>query len=261
MKTASRADVASSFTILKGSLIEESYSFLHSWDARNSREKNIQSWKDQNEIGAKSFTWLRDVAFVMNRRFDPNGKDLPLRVLAAGRIALDEWRPILLWHITRDEFVLRDFLISWLYPAFTDGVYRVTAQDLYKHLHSLASRGGLVGRKWSDSTIDRVAHSLLVIVRDFGLMKGSVYREFASYHIPERSLLYLLHAIRDQVTTPSRVLNSPDWRMFLIRPSDLEHELLRLHQFQQIRYEVAGSIVELALPCATALEYAERMVR
>lgn len=261
MKAAARADIASSFTILKGSLIEESYSFLSRWDPRKSREENIQTWKDQNEIGAKSLTWLRDVAFVMSRRFDPNGKDLPLRMLAAGGLALDEWKPILLWHITRDEFVLRDFLINWLYPAFANGVYRVTAQDLYKHLNSLGSRGGLVGRQWSDTTIDRVAHSLLVMVRDFGFMRGSAHREFASYHIPERSLLYLLHAIRDQVTTPSKVLNSPDWRMFLMRPSDLEHELLRLHQFQQIRYEVAGSIVELALPCATSLEYAERMVR
>jgi hypothetical protein len=261
MKAVSRADVASSFTILKGSLIEESFSFLSRWDPRMSREENIQRWKNENEIGAKSFTWMRDVAFVMSRRFDPDGKDLPLRVLAAGQIALDEWKPILLWHITRDEFVFRDFLVNWLYPAFTDGVYRVTAQDLYKHLQSLGSRGGLVGRQWSETTTDRVAHSLLVMIRDFGLMTGSVQREFVSYHLPERSLVYLLHAIRDQVTTPSKVLNSTDWRMFLMRPSDLEHELLRLHQFHQIRYEVAGSIVELALPCMSAHEYAERMVK
>jgi hypothetical protein len=260
MTAASRADVASSFTILKGALIEESYSFLSSWDPRIPREENITRWKDGNAIGAKSFTWLRDVAFVMSRRFDPNGKDSPLRVLAAGGLALDDWKPILLWHITRDEFVLRDFLINWLYPAFVEGAYRIRAEDLYEHLSSLRSRGGTLGRQWSETTVDRVAHSLLVIAREFGLMTGAVHREFASYHLPEESLIYLLHAIREQVTSPSKVLNSLDWRMFLMRPADVEHELLRLHQFKKLGYEVAGSLVELTLPCATSLEYAARMV-
>ena len=36
--------------------------------------------------------------------------------------------------------------------------------------------------------------------------------------------------------------------------------LLRLHQYRKLDYHVAGSIVELTLPCASACEYAERMV-
>ncbi len=43
-------------------------------------------------------------------------------------------------------------------------------------------------------------------------------------------------------------------------PSDVERELLRLHQFRKVDYQVAGSIVQLTLPCANACEYAERMV-
>ena len=48
--------------------------------------------------------------------------------------------------------------------------------------------------------------------------------------------------------------------MFLMRPADVERELLRLHQFRKLDYQVAGSLVQLALPCASAREYAERMV-
>jgi hypothetical protein len=261
MRTASRADVASSFTVLKGSLIEESYSFLSSWDSRRTREENINRWKDRNVIGAKSLTWLRDVAFVMSRRFDPSGKDLSLHVLATHGIPLDEWKPLLLWHITRDEFVFRDFLVNWLFPAFVDGVYRVRAEDLYEHLSSLSNRGGQLGRPWSETTVDRVAHSLLVMVKDFGLMSGTSQRQFVSYHLPERSFVYLLHAIREQVGNPRDVLDSPDWRMFLMRPLEVEQEILRLHQYKKLGYEVAGSLVALTLPCVTSLEYAETMVR
>ncbi len=95
---------------------------------------------------------------------------------------------------------------------------------------------------------------------DFGLLRGSVVKEFASFHLPERSFLYLLHAMRDENPSPSRLISSPEWRLFLMRPADVEHELLRLHQFKKLEYQVAGSLVQLSLPCANTREYAERMV-
>jgi len=257
---ADRSRVASSFTILKGSLIEESYSFLATWDEQATREQNIGRWKEANPTGAKTLTWLRDVGFVMSRRFDPAGRDRPLQILAAGGTPMEEWKPILLWHITRDEFILRDFLTNWLFQAFVDGIYRVSAEDLYRHLSSIATRGAVVGRQWSETTVDRVAHSLLVMSRDFGLMTGASAREFTPYHLPERSFLYLLHALRDAGASPSRIVTAPDWRLFMMRPDDVERELLRLHQFKKVGYEVAGSLVALTLPSATSLEYAKAMV-
>ena len=69
-----------------------------------------------------------------------------------------------------------------------------------------------------------------------------------------------LHALRDENLSPSKAIDAPDWRMFLMRPADVEHELLRLHQFRKLEYQVAGSLVALSLPCANACEYAKRMV-
>jgi hypothetical protein len=260
VKSVSRAHVASSFTILKGALIEESYSYLADWDSTRSREDNLSSWKDRNPIGARSNAWLRDVAFVMSRRFDPNGKDRPLQVLARGGLPLDEWKPILLWHITRDEFILRDFLINWLFPSFVDGVYQMRAENVYVHLKTIGRRGATLGKEWSETTVDRVAHALLVIAKDFGFLVGSAAKEFTSYHLPERSFMYLLHVLRECNPNPNKILTAEDWRMFLMRPDDIEQELLRLHQFRKLHYEAAGSIVQLTLPSASAREYAERMV-
>jgi hypothetical protein len=66
--------------------------------------------------------------------------------------------------------------------------------------------------------------------------------------------------LRDEKLSPSKFVGSPDWRMFLMRPGDVEHELLRLHQFRKLEYQVAGSLVQLSLPCTSSREYAERMV-
>jgi hypothetical protein len=173
---------------------------------------------------------------------------------------MEEWKPLLLWHITRDEFLLRDFLQDWLFPAFVSGVFRVRAEDLYGHLTTLRDRGGVSEHAWSEATLKRVAVGLLKMATDFGLLRGSVIREFASYHLPERSFVYLLHAIRDEMHSPRKVIDAADWRMFLMRPAEVEQELLRLHQYRKLDYQVAGSLVQLALPCASSAEYAERMV-
>ncbi|MGH7746410.1 MAG: BrxA family protein, partial [Candidatus Dormibacteria bacterium] len=113
---------------------------------------------------------------------------------------------------------------------------------------------------WSEATLRRVAAGLLKMAADFGLLVGSAVKEFASYHLSERSFLYLLHAIRDERHSPRRVIDAPDWRMYLMSPADVERELLRLHQYRKLDYQVAGSLVQLTLPCSSACQYAERAV-
>ena len=260
MTAPSRAGVVSSFTVIKGALIEESYAVLAGWDFAASKKANLDRLRLDNFVGARSETWLRDVAKVMNRRFDPGGRDKALAVLAKGNCSLDEWKPVLLWHITRDEFLLRDFLRTWLFAAFDSGTFRIRPEDVLEYLASVGSRGGQVEHVWSDETSHRVATGLLKMAVDFGLLTGSVVKEFASHHLPERSFLYLLHAMRDEKGSPNKAVGSHDWRMYLMRPGDVERELLHLHQFRKLGYHVAGSLVELSLPCGSALEYAERMV-
>jgi hypothetical protein len=260
MPDRARAGIVSSFTIIKGAMIEESYAFLAQWEPGRTKAENLRRFKAGNVVGARTVTWLRDVAFVMSRRFDSEGRDHPLALLAKHGCDLEVWKPLLLWHMTRDEFLLRDFLAGWLFPAHEAGAYRIRPEDLQPYLLSLRKRGGVTKHAWSENTLKRVAAGLLRIAADFGLLAGTMHREFAGYHLPELSFLYLLHALRDVEPNPRKVIESPDWRLFLMRPSDVEHELLRLHQFRKLGYEVAGSLVELLLPCASSREYAERMV-
>jgi hypothetical protein len=260
MKLSSRANIVSSFTIIKGTMIEETYAVFAAWDFTRTKRENLDRLRSENFIGASSTTWLRDVAKVLNRRFDPDGRDRALVILAKNGCKIEEWKPICLWHITRDEFLLRDFLQNWLFPSYKAGTFRLGPEELHDYLRDIAKRGGTTEHSWSLMTLNRVAAGLLKMAADFGLLRGSVVKEFASYHLPERSFLYLLYAMRDEIHSPRKVLESKDWRMFLMTPADVERELLLLHQYRKLDYHVAGSIVELALPYASASEYAERMV-
>lgn len=240
-------------------MIDETYAVFAAWDFAQSKRENLDRLREENFVGASSATWLRDVAKVLNRRFDPAGRDRPLVVLAKRGLPVEEWKPLLLWHMTRDEFLVRDFLEAWLFAAYESGFFKIQTEDIESYLREIGKRGGITEHAWSEQTIKRVAAGLLKMAVDFGLLRGSVAKEFVSFHLPERSFLYLLHAMRDEKLSPSKLISSIDWRMFLMRPADVEHELLRLHQYRKLDYQVAGSLVQLSLPYTSAREYAERM--
>ena len=181
-------------------------------------------------------------------------------LLAKAGVEREIWRPLLLWHMTRDEFLLRDFLINWLFGEYEGGVYRVRVDDVLAYLEDIERRGLTSGGSgWSDPTRKRVAAGLVGIAADFGLLRGSATKEFAGLHLRDESLLYLLHAVRDQEGSSAGMLAIPDWRMFLVTASDLERELLRLHQFKRLEFHRAGSLVDLALPFDSLLAYAESL--
>jgi hypothetical protein len=260
MNAGSRANVVSSFTIIKGAMIDETYAVFAAWDLERSKRENLDRLRAENFIGAKSATWLRDVAKVLNRRFDPAGRDRPLVLLAKRGLSVDEWKPLLLWHMTRDEFLVRDFIENWLFTAYDSGAFRVLNDDVERYLGGVSMRGGTTEHVWSEQTTKRVSAGLLKLATDFGFLRGAVAKEFVSFHLPERSFLYLLHAMRDEQQSASLVVASQEWRLFLMRSADVERELLRLHQYRKLEYQVAGSLVQLTLPCRSAGEYAERMV-
>jgi hypothetical protein len=258
MAAEARASVVSSFTIIKGSMIEETYVVFRNWDFDQTREQNLAAMKETNSIGATSANWLRDVYKVLHRRFEPNGRDRALVELAKHGSSYDVFKPVLLWHMTRDEFLVRDFLSNWLFPLYQEGALRVRVEELLPYLEGLHTKG-LTEAPWKKTTMSRVASGLLRMAVDFGLMSGTLAREFSSYHMPEEAFIYLLHAMSEVQPNAHAVVHSPDWRMFLMDTTDVERELFRLHQYRRVHYEVAGTLAQLTLPCASARDFVEEL--
>jgi hypothetical protein len=261
MIVALRQHVVSSFTVIKGAMIPETYEVLNRWDFELTKKQNLDFLRDENYIGAQSTNWLRDVAKVLNRRLDPEGRDRPLAVLAKGGFPIEEFKPILLWHITRDEFLFRDFIENWLFDAYKGGIYRIRPEDLHEYLATISTRGGQTEHDWSASTLERVATGLLKMAADFGLLTDGLVKEFAHYHVPERSLTYLIRAVLEhEAGSPRRMLDSAEWRLFLMQEDDVVNELLRLHQYREVEFEAAGSLVQLSMRLESPLLYAEELV-
>lgn len=245
--------------ILKGALISETYTLFAMWDFGLSTTDNFERFYSTNAMGSKTTAWLHHVGRVLRQRFIPEGRDRALVELAQKNCELEIWKPLLLWHISKDEGLLRAFLVEWLFTAYEKKTEPLRGVMLHQFLLNYGKRIGM-REPWAESTIARIGAGLLRMAADFGLLRGVRDKEFASYQLPERSFLYLLHAMRDEQQSPAKLLDASDWHMFLMRARDVERELLRLHQFRMVEYQVAGSIMQLSLPCSTSLEYAERMV-
>lgn len=259
----SRAAVVSSFTVIKGSQLDATYDAFTHWELGTSKKVNLDHLKTNDPLGAGTANWWRDLAKTINRRFDTEGRDRILIEMAKAGVSRDIWRPAVLWHMTRDEFLVRDFLTQWLYEQHTAGTWRVRTEDVVPYLNQLHTREGIeIKEVWSPSTTGRVASGLLRMAVDFGLMTGTLTREFVSYCLPDEALLYLLHAASEAEPNPHRMVHAEDWRMYLMAPGDVQRELFRLHQLGCLRYEVAGSIAELRLPYSSAVAYAhEELIR
>ena len=259
--TEARASVVSSFTIIKGSLIDETYEAFAAWDFSQSKLENLQRLERDHAFGALSRNWSRDVRKVLNRRYDPEGRDRPIVELAQRGCERALWHPLLLWHMTRDEFLVRDFLVNWLHAQYEAGAYRLETADVAAYLETLAAKPDIEwSGEWSATTRDRVATGLLRIAADFGLLTQGAVKEFASYHLPDDSFLYLLHALSAEEGNARRLIDAEDWRMYLMAAEDVEREILRLHQFNRLGYEVAGSLARLDLPADSPAAYARELV-
>ena len=169
--------------------------------------------------------------------------------------AIVGWRPVQLWHISRKDELLREFLANWAFGRREQGIVVLTVDSVVEYLHTLVKgRLGSVD-SWKDNTYRRVASGLLKTATEFNLLRGHTNKEFEAYRLPERSMMYLIHALMEREDSTRKVIEAEDWRLFLMKPNEVEEELLRLHQYGKLRFERAGSFLELTLPCETTDEY------
>ncbi|MES9819576.1 MAG: BrxA family protein [Candidatus Thiodiazotropha sp.] len=244
--------------IRKGALLEDTHRVFLEWELTKSFEENLSRARDLNTPAADNQGWLKEVVATMSSRWRSEPR-LTTLIQLAQRANFDIWRPCVLWHIGQVDELYYRFATEWLFGEYEAGAYQLRTADVMPFVEKLTSSRAAGKKGLSEYGLKRAARDLLRMAADFGLMKGSAVREFTSYHLPEESFLYLLHTLYEVHGNARDVVHSPDWRLFLMSTADVERELFRLHQFRKLRYEVAGSLVELTLPCRSVAAFVEEM--
>jgi len=244
--------------IRKGALLEDTHRVFLEWDIAKPFEENLNRARELNTPGADNQSWLKEVVATISSRWR-HEPQLPAIVLLAKRASISVWRPCVLWHIGRVDELYYRFATEWLFDEYEAGAYRLRTADVLPFVEKITASRAAEKKGLSEYGLKRAGRDLLRMATDFGLLKGSAVREFNSYHLPEESFIYLLHVMYEVHGNARDVVQSPNWRLFLMSTADVERELFRLHQFRKLRYEVAGSLVDLTLPCISAAAFVEEM--
>jgi len=243
----------------KGPLVEETYTAFAQWDLTQSIRSNLHDIKGKNVVGAGNEKWLKEITRTLSSRFTHEEDLIPLVILARGGCDLETWKPCLLWHIGNTDALYYQFATRWLFDAYRAGGYSLRSGDVVPFVRKITDGRIASGGKLTDNGARTAANDLLRMATVFGLLSGRTQRQFESFHLSDECFLYILHAIKDSEPNARRIVQSSDWRIFLMESSDVERELFRLHQYRKLEYEVAGSLAQLNPPCRSLIEYAKEM--
>jgi hypothetical protein len=242
----------------KGALVEETYVAFKHFDLGATWSENLHRVRETNAIGAPNQAWLREVLVTISSRFGLNDDYLPLVRLAQANFPLDKWRSCLLWHIGHTDLLFYRFATDWLFEEFLRGTYSIRSEALAPFVSTITTRRG---EHLSEYGRKRAARDLLLMAADLGLLTGKAVKHFTAFHLPEESLLYVLYAIREREPNARSMIESPEWRLFLLAPADVEREILNLHQYRKLHYETAGTLSQLSLPQANLSDYIDHLTK
>jgi Putative inner membrane protein (DUF1819) len=245
----------------KGVLIHEARAILAGWVAEDAVPENIDRASSSPDLLSGSESWRREILASVRARLGRfHAKEIAaLAAVARSRVDTNAWTACWYWHCAHSDPLYMAFVQGWLYPGFTAGVHRIRTEHVQPFVVTQVERLRPEGGQLSDYGTKRLARDLLRMATECGLLTGDAVKEFVSYSLADECFLYVLHALLDQGLASRAILESPGWRVFLMDVGDVERELLRLHQFRKLHYEVAGTMVNLDLPFPSAVAYAKEI--
>jgi hypothetical protein len=199
-------------------------------------------------------------ADVLNRIFIPRVVDGPIRdawrlirPLESLQAPAALIRPIYFWFTTLAEPLIYDFCTEFLAARRSRGIRSVDVSDAVSWVESK-------GCGWSEIVTVKVVRALLAALRDFGILEGKVRKQISSQRISPQSFAFIAFCLHRAGAASRNLAHHPDWRLFMLEPSDVEHYFLECHQLQLLGYQAAGNTISISFPVSTAEEYARVVV-
>lgn len=98
---------------------------------------------------------------------------------------------------------------------------------------------------WSLTTRSRVIRSYLATIRDFDLVIGVKQKEFHKLYVPREAFVYVLYHQKDRGVQGKSLIQSMDWRVFLLSERKVIFHLEDAANGGFINFRHAGDIYDL----------------
>jgi hypothetical protein len=257
-----REPIYTSRIIKASALIADTKVLLSEWDLGRSVDENLDRAQRQNIFGKSSRKRVNDILRIFRQRyFDEPNVGAALVTLVQGG-APSQWiDPLLYFFSAQNDRTLRDIVLEVLYPRHQDGVQELPVDVVIHTIRNWVAEGKTT-TAWSDSTVNRVARGVMATLRDFGVLEGTAHKRLTPVYLPTPAFVLIALWLQGRERAGHLVLQSDEWRLFLLPVEGVERFFIEAHQQHLLGYYAAGSVIRIEFPVSedSLKEYAHVLI-
>jgi hypothetical protein len=226
-----------------GAMLDDTRRVIDVWDDEVDPTSNMGRIGEANLLGKASRKRSNDVLLrIIGPRYVSPGPEI-IPALRSLRGDPKAFREACFYETARDEQLLAAFAQGPIFDWYSEGRIGVTVEQARSWLESLRRGGELP--EWTDTVRTKVARGLLAALRDFGVLSGSVRKEFNPPGMSAKGFAYVAYREYQQGTSARALVESAIWRRWLLDARWVNDLLTQVERLGLLDYARAGSAVRI----------------
>ena len=242
----------------KGALLTES-EVLFSYLAKNNC--NLDSARNavirDNILAKRTYQTRKRCWAVLHSRYFPNKFATELNpIIAIYKTNASETmkRGVLYYHFATSDLFTYEVTTRLIYSLIHKGFTNISPRIIDDFLDSRAESHPEIN-SWSYQTRKSLISHYLSALRDFGIFEGKARKRVQRPIVEEALFLYVTTVLRDCEKSSRDILESNDFKLFLLSPEEVEMRFIETHRNKKIKFIRAGKIISLEFPWETIHDY------
>jgi len=170
-----------------------------------------------------------------------------LKVLLDHRISQDALYQLFFLQTARAQRIFNDFVIECYWPRYSVGASSLSTGDASTFIYRALDNGKML-KRWSDTTVKRLATYLMGCCHDFGLLASNrgKNRPIQRFALRPEVALYLAHDIHFAGVSDMGLIQHEDWRLFGLEAQDVIRLLKNLGHDGHLFIQSSADLVQIS---------------
>lgn len=165
----------------------------------------------------------------------------------SARLSTSDLSQLMLLFTSRANPILADFITNVYWTRYAGGYTEVSTDDARKFVER-AIDDGKTAKRWSETTVRRVAAYLTGCCADYGMLERGrkTSRRIISFRIAPTVAAYLAYELHFDGVGDNTLLTHEDWQLFGLTREDVVEELKRLSLNSWLIVQAAGDMIRVS---------------
>ena len=250
----------SSRLIKATALLPDTKALMGSWNLTLDVTANLTHARQNNIFGKASRLRVEDILRIFRQRYfdDPQVGKALVMLVQSGVTA--KWvDPLFYYYAAQNDETLRDIVLEVINPRRQAGFTDIHLEHVIRKLRDWSVEGKTT-TAWGEDTLLHVAQHALTSLRDFGLLEGSSQKYLTPVILPIEPFIFIAFDLLSKNGSGERVLHSPGWGLFNLKPNDVEEHLIEAHQQRLCEYFAAGEVIRMEFPFQDITELSNALI-